>query len=158
MCTDGCPGRRNRPAPGSVRRDMGTRRFVALAALLVALATAGCAQNSGGAAEPGGSVSSSAPPNGPGGSPSASWHINPPSPSDDKFPQGEMTLTGRVESGVEPGCMLMQASGKTYLLLGGNREVVRDGAWITVRGKPNPNLMTTCQQGLPFQVSEAHPA
>jgi hypothetical protein len=136
---------------------MGTRRFVALAALLAALVTAGCARDIGRSAEPGGSVSPSAP-NGPGGSPSASWHINPPSPSDDKYPAGEMTLTGRVEAGVEAGCMIMQASGQTYLLLGGNREVVQPGAWITVRGKPNPNLMTTCMQGMPFEISEAHKA
>lgn len=137
---------------------MDTRRFVAIAALLAALVTAGCAQGTGGTAEPGGSVSPSAPEGaGSGGSLPPSWHIDPPSPTT-KYPPGEQTMTGRVEAGVEPGCLIMKTPTETYLLLGGDRQVVQPGAWITVRGKPNPGLMTTCQQGVPFEVSEARRA
>ncbi|WP_432049387.1 hypothetical protein [Verrucosispora sp. NA02020] len=64
---------------------------------------------------------------------------------------GEMTLTGRVEAGVEPGCLLLDG----YLLLGGPRDVLTSGASVTVTGRPNPSLMTTCQQGTPFQVATA---
>ncbi|MGC5052632.1 hypothetical protein ACLQ2S_14385 [Micromonospora sp. DT48] len=64
---------------------------------------------------------------------------------------GEITLTGRVESGVEPGCLLLDG----YLLLGGPRDVLTSGASVTVTGRPDPTMMSTCQQGTPFVVSSA---
>jgi hypothetical protein len=79
-----------------------------------------------------------------------------PDPSDTGT--GGMTMTGEVQAGVEHGCLIMEVEGKTYLLVGGDRSVVREGARITVRGHPNPDLITTCQQGEPFEVAEAHPA
>ena len=66
----------------------------------------------------------------------------------------EITLTGEIEEGVEAGCMLLRAGDRAYLLLGGDRNMIRQGGRVTVRGKPQPGLMTTCQQGTPFQVSE----
>ncbi len=63
----------------------------------------------------------------------------------------EMTLTGRIESGVEPGCLLLDG----YLLLGGPRDVLTAGASVTVTGQPAPDMLTTCQQGTPFQVASA---
>ncbi|MEV6690122.1 hypothetical protein AB0M35_01410 [Micromonospora sp. NPDC051196] len=71
----------------------------------------------------------------------------PPQPTS----TSEMTLTGQIESGVEPGCLLLDG----YLLLGGPREVLTAGASVTVTGRPAPGLMTTCQQGTPFQVASA---
>ncbi|MFG2060613.1 hypothetical protein ACGFIK_04255 [Micromonospora sp. NPDC048871] len=71
----------------------------------------------------------------------------PPQPTS----TGEMTLTGQIESGVEPGCLLLDG----YLLLGGPREVLTAGAAVTVTGRPEPGLMTTCQQGTPFKVASA---
>ncbi len=141
---------------------MGTRRFVAIAALLAALVTglvtAGCARGTGGTAQPGGSVPSTPSDNGaPGGSLPPSWRATP-SPPGKSIPAGEKTLTGRVEQGVEAGCMIMTTAEGTYQLIGGDRQVVQAGAWITVRGKPNPSLMTTCQQGIPFEVTEARRA
>jgi hypothetical protein len=68
------------------------------------------------------------------------------------------TLTGRVEQGVEAGCLIMKTPDGTYLLLGGDRQVVQAGAWVTVLGKANPTLITTCQQGTPFEVTEARQA
>ncbi|MEV6812928.1 hypothetical protein [Micromonospora sp. NPDC051296] len=62
-----------------------------------------------------------------------------------------MTLTGRVESGVEPGCLLLDG----YLLLGGPRDVLTAGASVTVTGQPAPDMLTTCQQGTPFKVASA---
>jgi hypothetical protein len=81
-----------------------------------------------------------------------------PDPTDAGGSAGEMTMTGEVEAGVEHGCLVMQSGGKTYLLVGGDRSIVREGARVTVRGRPNPDLITTCQQGEPFEVAEAHPA
>ena len=71
---------------------------------------------------------------------------------------GEMTLTGVVEAGVEAGCLILKAEGKAYLLVGGPTEVVKAGAHVVVRGRPDPGMISYCQQGEPFRVSEAHPA
>jgi hypothetical protein len=68
-----------------------------------------------------------------------------------------MTLTGQVEEGVEPGCLVLRHNGELYQLVGGDKSVVRAGARVTVRGSP-VDMMSTCMQGKPFQVVEAHPA
>jgi hypothetical protein len=64
------------------------------------------------------------------------------------------TLTGTVTAGVEHGCLLLGE----FLLIGGNRAVVRAGARVTVTGRVVPDLVTTCQQGTPFVVASARPA
>jgi len=69
-------------------------------------------------------------------------------------PLAAMTLTGTVTAGVEPNCLLLD----NYLLVGGPRDVIRPGARISVVGRPEPDLMTTCQQGTPFRVESARPA
>lgn len=66
-------------------------------------------------------------------------------------PVGAATLTGTVEAGVEPGCLLLDG----YLLVGGPREVLTAGASVRVTGKIQPDLMTICQQGIPFMVETA---
>jgi hypothetical protein len=78
----------------------------------------------------------------PGGGASASTSASP------------TTLTGVVAEGVEAGCLLID----NYLLVGGDRDIVRAGARITVRGRVDRTLLTTCQQGTPFVVSSAQPA
>ncbi|MEV7329143.1 hypothetical protein [Micromonospora sp. NPDC093244] len=69
-------------------------------------------------------------------------------------PVGATTLTGTVTAGVEPNCVLLDG----YLLLGGPRDVLRAGAKVTVTGRVEAGVMTTCQQGTPFQVENAQPA
>ncbi|MET8119164.1 hypothetical protein [Micromonospora sp. NPDC005189] len=64
---------------------------------------------------------------------------------------GNTTLTGTVQSGVEPNCVLLDG----YLLLGGPRDVLTPGARVEVTGRVEPDMMTTCQQGTPFVVSSA---
>jgi hypothetical protein len=60
-----------------------------------------------------------------------------------------------VQEGVEAGCMLLKAdNGPLYLLLGGDRGVIAQGGRLEVVGRPMPGLMTTCQQGTPFRVSQ----
>ena len=63
------------------------------------------------------------------------------------------TLTGTVQAGVEPGCLLLDG----FLLVGGDRSVIRAGARITVTGEVVADLMTTCQQGTPMRVTSAQP-
>lgn len=66
-------------------------------------------------------------------------------------PVGAATLTGTVQAGVEPGCLLLDG----YLLIGGPREVLTVGASVRVTGKIQPDLMSICQQGIPFMVETA---
>ncbi|MGK5738369.1 hypothetical protein [Micromonospora sp. URMC 103] len=69
-------------------------------------------------------------------------------------PVGATTLTGTVVPGVEPKCLLLDG----YLLIGGPRDVLTAGATVTVSGRPEPGMMTTCQQGTPFVVESARRA
>lgn len=66
-------------------------------------------------------------------------------------------LTGRVTAGVEADCLLLvDAQGVHLLLLGGDAAAtVKVGATVTVTGRSDPDLATTCQQGVPFRVSAA---
>uniref|UniRef100_UPI001F1E8FCD hypothetical protein n=1 Tax=Micromonospora acroterricola TaxID=2202421 RepID=UPI001F1E8FCD len=67
-------------------------------------------------------------------------------------PVGATTLTGTITRGVEPNCVLLDG----YLLIGGPRDVLAAGARVTVTGRVEPDTMTTCQQGTPFMVENAH--
>jgi hypothetical protein len=60
-------------------------------------------------------------------------------------------MTGTVTAGVEPNCLVMNG----HLLVGGPRDIVKAGANVTVTGKVQPDMMTTCQQGTPFLVESA---
>jgi hypothetical protein len=70
------------------------------------------------------------------------------------LPQGEITLTGTAQEGVESGCVLLRTNQGLYLLIGGDRKTITGGGTLVVRGKVVPDLVTTCQQGTPFQVSD----
>jgi hypothetical protein len=138
---------------------MGMRtRYSLLAAMLAALLAAGTLAGCGGAgggtdtAESGGPVSSSA---SPGSIPPLppEGRVSPP-PDAGKNTAAEMTLTGIPEEGVESGCVVMRSGDKLYNLLGGDPQLLQSGRTVIVRGRPNPGLMTTCQQGTPFEVSE----
>ncbi|WP_281900501.1 hypothetical protein [Micromonospora humidisoli] len=97
---------------------------------------------------PSASVAPSAPPAGsvpPGG-------LKPP-PGGPRLPPGPgaTELTGTVEAGVEPGCLLLDG----HQLVGGPTDVLVKGARVTVTGRAQPDLMSTCQQGVPFLVESA---
>jgi hypothetical protein len=64
------------------------------------------------------------------------------------------TLTGTVTAGIEHQCLLLDG----YLLVGGDRTIIRAGARVTVTGRVVPDLVTTCQQGTPLVVTTTHPA
>jgi hypothetical protein len=108
-----------------------TCRRGALAALIMILFGAGCANSSP-------SGASSAAPAAPSASASAE------------------TLSGTVAAGVEPDCLLLQGNGKPHLLIFNDvalKARAAVGASVTVVGVAKPAQMTTCQQGIPFLVS-----
>jgi hypothetical protein len=132
-----------------------------LAALLAGGSLAGCGGDAGdGSAQPGDTAQTGGTVSGSSGSPPLppSGRVYPPSASTSKNTTGELTITGQVIEGVESGCLVMESGGTTYQLIGGDKQVVRAGRTVIVRGRPNPGLATICQQGTPFEVSEARPA
>ena len=58
---------------------------------------------------------------------------------------------------MEPGCLLLQASGVLYQLVGAVQGLA-PGQRVTVHGSSDPTLLTTCQQGTPFVVTRSAPA
>jgi hypothetical protein len=64
---------------------------------------------------------------------------------------GATTISGTIQRGVEPNCLMIDG----YQLVGGPRDVLVPGARVTVTGQPQPDMMTTCQQGTPFAVESA---
>ena len=67
----------------------------------------------------------------------------------------ERVLRGTVVAGVERGCLLLRTSDAEHLLVGGDRALLVPGAQLEVRGRAVPDLLTTCQQGIPFEVASA---
>ena len=66
---------------------------------------------------------------------------------------GLATLRGTASEGVEANCLVLAADdGKSYLLLGGDPNLINSGARIEVQALIQPDLMTTCQQGIPAVV------
>lgn len=63
-------------------------------------------------------------------------------------------ITGRVVSGVEQGCVLLETDGEDYLLIGDVAADVPIGQTATVRGRVRDDLASICQQGIPFEVTE----
>jgi hypothetical protein len=85
----------------------------------------------------------------------------PPTPSTEPGSTGgsQVTATGTVQAGVEPGCLLLHADqGTVYLLVGGDRRQLRAGGRIQVTGRVVPDLLSTCQQGEPLRVGSVGPA
>jgi hypothetical protein len=74
-------------------------------------------------------------------------------------PGGQVTVTGGVREGVEPGCLLLDAEegGRRYLLVGGERAELQAGARVKVTGRVEPDLVSTCQQGEPLVVATIEP-
>lgn len=139
---------------------MGKRHVVAVG--LLCLVLAGCARSdSASSSSPGASAGTPAPTPG-GSSPSGgSPGTLPPdqSPPPGYPPSGgtrQLVLSGQVESGVEPGCLILRDAGKTYELMGGDPAIVKAGARVRVVGHLAVGVMSHCMQGQPFQVTEAH--
>lgn len=71
-------------------------------------------------------------------------------------PPGSLTLDGVAEKGVEPGCLVLRAGSKNYLLLQGADPVSATGVPVGVPVRVTGDLLTGvasyCQQGAPFRV------
>jgi hypothetical protein len=143
---------------------MGKHLYASVAvSLLIAGALVGCGRAAN-TSQPGGSVPASTTPEptpnptpsaGASGSRSPSGQPNVTSTFTGTKSSGQVTIRGQVEEGVEAGCVLLKTDdGKAYLLVGGDRALISGGGRLEVVGEPKPDLMTTCQQGTPFEVAQ----
>jgi Protein of unknown function (DUF5818) len=74
-------------------------------------------------------------------------------------PAVEVTVTGTVRAGVEPGCLLLEdQAGGRFLLVGGERAQLAPGRRVAVTGRVDRGLLSTCQQGEPLVVASIAPA
>ncbi len=62
-------------------------------------------------------------------------------------------ISGTVMAGVEAGCLLLDAGGGQDWLLLGETTGLRAGQQATLEGRPDPRVVSTCQQGTPFRVT-----
>jgi hypothetical protein len=139
------------------------RRNGALVALLAALFLAGCAGDTVGTDDAAGGAGPSSP-----GATAISVAPQPTDPTTEptaKVPGGKTpgsggteTITGTIAAGVEPGCLVLTSpSGGSHLLIvrdAQTRAAAKVGSSVTVVGRAQPDMMSTCQQGTPFVVSE----
>lgn len=82
-----------------------------------------------------------------------------PSLGDTPKPGSATTISGTVEAGVETGCLVLEYDGTLYGIYGNfDSAIVYAGAQVTLQGKVDSGMMTTCQQGTPFVVEDAQTA
>ena len=113
-----------------------------LLALAVALTAAGCAR----ADDPG------APPAGPSAPASTAPASSPPAgTAPASSAPGAITVDGVVEKGVEPGCLVLRAGGRSYTLQGATD--VPLGVPVRVTGAARTDQASYCQQGTPLDVT-----
>lgn len=120
------------------------------AAAVTILLVAAC-----GSVEPGSdSAGNSAGTGGPSQTPSSETPPTEPPTSLGDSASAPVTVRGTVTQGVEAGCLMLGS----YQLIVTNpehRQVLRPGASVEVGGRPDPGMMTICQQGTPLVVSSA---
>ncbi|WP_148088130.1 hypothetical protein [Couchioplanes caeruleus] len=133
-----------------------------VAMTLVALSIAGCANGAGPdagvpAGAPAAETSASAPaPSAPSASapPASVPSAVPGEESSAKPPaaSGSRTISGKITAGVEPNCLLL---GDNLLVFDQEslRTKAKVGATVTVTGRSEAGMMSTCQQGTPFIVT-----
>ena len=74
-------------------------------------------------------------------------------------PAVQVTVTGTVRAGVEPGCLLLEdQAGGRFLLVGGERGQLPPGRRVAVTGRVDRGMLSTCQQGEPLVVASIAPA
>ena len=117
------------------------------AALLLAVLSAGCATSG-----PGSAPGSGRPTSAPASSPAPTTSLADPPPE----PTGTVRLKGVVERGVEPGCVVLRAGGKSYTLLQGADATPAKGVPLSVPVEVEATLLTGvasyCQQGTLLKV------
>lgn len=70
-----------------------------------------------------------------------------------KPPGGSQRVTGVVERSTEDRCLTLAAPGRTWVLTGAVAGL-EAGDRVTVKGRPDPDATTTCQQGPVLVVVE----
>jgi Protein of unknown function (DUF5818) len=96
---------------------------------------------------------------GQGGAAATSSTIVPDKRTEPTRPAVEVTVTGTVRAGVEPGCLLLEdQAGGRFLLVGGERARLPPGRRVAVTGRVDRGLLSTCQQGEPLVVASIAPA
>ncbi|MGH8882595.1 MAG: hypothetical protein ACRD0P_35495 [Stackebrandtia sp.] len=63
-----------------------------------------------------------------------------------------MTLKGTIVDGVEPNCVMFEAEGDKYQLIGGKTKDLKQGDKVTVTGKISEKTMSSCMAGKVFEV------
>lgn len=66
-------------------------------------------------------------------------------------------VRGTILEGVEPGCLVLRASGVVYLLLGPGAAGLSPGQTVTVTGVVSTETVTSCMQGTPLLVEQVMP-
>ena len=84
--------------------------------------------------------------------------LEPGNPSGMPPLRDPIEVTGVVEAGVENGCVILRTATETYQLMGSTDPLLQPGERVTVVGRPQQDLATTCQQGTPLQVLEVRAA
>lgn len=137
---------------------MTVRRMSVLIALVAVLVTAGCARGDdagSGPSTPGSAAPGSGAPESPvPGVPESGVPTN--SPAKPPADSAAQTLSGTVTAGVEPNCLLLAGGGKEHLLIFDDetmKAAAKVGTQVTVEGREQPDMMTTCMQGTPFLVT-----
>jgi hypothetical protein len=83
----------------------------------------------------------------------------PPTTAPGSPGKSQITATGTLRDGVEPGCVLLQSEqGTVYLLVGGDRGKLTAGGRVQVTGVLSPDLLSICQEGKPLLVRSIRPA
>ena len=96
---------------------------------------------------------------GQGGAATTTSAIVPDKRTEPTRPAVEVTVTGTVRAGVEPGCLLLEdQAGGRFLLVGGERARLTPGRRVAVSGRVDRGLLSTCQQGEPLVVASIAPA
>ena len=111
----------------------------------LAAACAGGGDGDGGAAGPGATTAPTTPP-------------TAGTPTTRLAGKVTVTVTGTVTEGVEPGCLLLDAGGGPYLLVGGDRAKLSPGRRVAITGRVDHSLLSICQQGEPLVVTSIEPA
>lgn len=122
-----------------------------LAAVLLCLVLASCAQQAPPGAPPSSSPASDT--STPAPLPPSSTPLTTTTTPSRALEPG-MTVRGTVAEGVEAGCLILNTGTAQYLLLGADPAIAVAGAEIEVTGRAEPGAMTTCQQGTPFNVQK----
>jgi hypothetical protein len=151
-------GSRGAPPPAFVGFPGPLRTLTGL--LLAVALLAACADSGAGDGEAAGGSTPTTAPQTPTTAPTAP--TTPPGPPSTTAPgspgKSEITATGTLRDGVEPGCVLLQSEqGSVYLLVGGDRGKLTAGGRVQVTGLLSPDLLSICQEGQPLLVRSIKP-